>query len=148
MKESTMTAMDFDELVDLARNALDAIARGDPTPYLELYSDDEDITLGNPFGGFGKGRAAVVEQIERAASYYRDGHTTSFETVAQVVGPEIAYTVEIERFETKVAGQQELSELALRTTCVYRREADGWKLVHRHADPRVDRQSPESVIHH
>ena len=143
-----MGDMDFDELIVQARSALDAIAKGDPTGYQELYSDDEDITLGNPFGGFGRGRAAVYEQLERAASYYRDGRTTSFETVTQAVGPEIAYTVEIERFQAKVGGQQELSEIALRTTCVYRRQADGWKLVHRHADPRVETQQPGSVIHH
>jgi len=143
-----MSAMDFDELLGQARDALDAIAKGDPTKYEELYSDDDDITLGNPFGGFAKGRAAVLERIETAARLYRDGHVTSFETVAQSVGADIAYTVEIERFETKVGGQQELSQIALRVTCVYRREADGWKLVHRHADPRVDPQSPDSVIQH
>jgi ketosteroid isomerase-like protein len=143
-----MGANDFDELIDQARNALDAIAKGDPSGYQTLYSDQDDITLGNPFGGFGKGRVAVYEQLERAASYYRDGRTTSFETVSQEVGAEIAYTVEIERFEAKVGGQEDLSELALRVTCVYRLEADGWKLVHRHADPRVERQLPESVIRH
>ncbi len=137
---------DFDELLERARDALDSIVQGDPTGYKELYSDEDDITLGNPFGGFGKGTAAVYEQLERAASYYRDGRTMSIETVAQAVGADIAYTVEIERVEGKVGGQQELSEVALRVTCVYRREDDGWKLVHRHADPRVDRQSPESVI--
>lgn len=143
-----MSDMDFDELLDQARNALDAIVQGDPTGYQELYSDDEVITLGNPFGGFGKGTAAVYEQLERAASYYSGGRTTSIETVAQSVGPDFAYTVEIERVEAKVVGQQELSEVALRVTCVYRRESVGWKLVHRHADPGVERQPPESVIHH
>jgi ketosteroid isomerase-like protein len=143
-----MGAMDFDELVGQARKALDAIAKGDPSGYQALYSNDDDITLGNPFGGFGSGRTAVYEQLERAASYYRDGRTTAFETVTQAVGPEIAYTVEIERFQAKVGGRQELSELALRVTCIYRLEADGWKLVHRHADPRVERQLPETVIPH
>ncbi len=141
-----MGASDFDELLEQARNAADAIMKGDPTGYKELLSDEDDITLGNPFGGFGKGRAAVNEQLERAASYYRDGRATSFEPVAQAVGPDIAYTVEIERLESKVGGRSELSEIALRVTCIYRREGDGWRLVHRHADPRVEKQSPESVI--
>jgi ketosteroid isomerase-like protein len=143
-----MSDMDFEHVVDQSRNALDAIAKGDPTRYLELYSAGDDITLANPFGGFGKGRADVFERIELAASFYRDGQATSFEPVAKTVGSDIAYTVEIERFETKVGGQQELSQIALRVTCVYRREAGGWKLVHRHADPRVDRQSLDSVIQH
>ena len=129
-----------------ARAALDAIAKGRPDGYKALYSQAEDITLGNPFGGFGRGKEAVYEQLERAASHYRDGETISFETVAQSIGPELAYTVEIERFRAKVGGQDDTSDLALRVTCVYRREADGWKLVHRHADPRVERQRPESVV--
>lgn len=63
-----------------------------------------------------------------------------------LVTPDIAYTVEIERFKAKVGGRPELSELALRVTCIYRRENDGWKLVHRHADPRVSRQPAKSVL--
>ena len=141
-----MASTDFDELMIEARAALDAIAKGRPDGYKALYSQAEDITLGNPFGGFGRGKEAVYEQLERAASHYRDGETISFETVAQSIGPELAYTVEIERFRAKVGGQDDTSDLALRATCVYRREADGWKLVHRHADPRVERQRPESVV--
>jgi ketosteroid isomerase-like protein len=137
---------DFDEVMAQSRAALEQIANGIPDGYKALYSLGEDITLGNPFGGFGRGRAAVHEQLERAASHYRDGETTSFETVSQFVGADVAYTVEIERFKAKVGGQRETSDLALRVTCVYRREEDGWKLVHRHADPRVERQTAESVI--
>ena len=141
-------AADFDGLMTEARAALDSITRGDTTGYEALFSEDEDITLGNPFGGFGRGREEVLEQLRRAGSYYRDGTTTAFETVKQYVGSELAYTVEIERFRAKVGGDDDLSDLALRVTCIYRLETDGWKLVHRHADPRVDRQPAESVIQH
>lgn len=139
-------AAEFEDLMVEARAALDSIVKGDPDGYKALYSDMEDITLANPFGGFGRGRAAVVERIERAASHYRDGATTAFETVTQYVGADIAYTVEIERFRVKVGAQDHLSEVALRVTCIYRRETDGWRLVHRHADPRVDPQPADSVI--
>jgi len=139
---------DFDDLMIQARDALNQIARGNPDGYKELYSRQGDITLGNPFGGFGRGPDEVYEQLERAASHYRDGETIGFETVSHSVGADVAYTVEIERFRTKVGGQREVSDLALRVTCVYRREAEGWKLVHRHADPRVERQAAESVIVH
>lgn len=142
-----MASTNFDELLIVARDALRAIAQGDPSGYKTLYSDSDDITLGNPFGGFGYGRDAVHEQLDRAASHYRDGETTSFEEVSQSVGPELAYTVEIERFRSKVGGSDDLSDLALRVTCIYRLEADGWKLVHRHADPRVDRLPADAVLH-
>jgi ketosteroid isomerase-like protein len=141
-----MSSADFDDVMAQSRAALDQIAKGSPAGYKALYSAGNDITLGNPFGGFGRGSAAVYEQLERAASHYRDGETTSFETVSQFVGADIAYTVEIERFKAKVGGQRETSDLALRVTCVYRHEDDGWKLVHRHADPRVARQAAESVV--
>ena len=74
------------------------------------------------------------------------GETTGFETITKLISAELANTVEIERFIAKVAGRPELSPLALRVTCIDRREDDGWKLVHRHADPRVSRQPAESVL--
>lgn len=107
---------------------------------------DADITLGNPFGGFARGKDAVYERLERAASYYRDGEPATCETIAKSVGEDLAYTVEIERVRTKVDGREDLSDVAVRVTSIYRREPAGWKLLHRHADPAVGRQTADSVI--
>jgi ketosteroid isomerase-like protein len=137
---------DCDDVIEQSHDARGQIARGDASGYKALYSRGEDITLGNPFGGFGRGWDQVVEQVKRAASYYTDGKTTDFEMVAKAVTPEFAYTVETERFEAKVVGRAELAPLALRVTCVYRRENGAWKLVHRHADPRVAPQTADSVL--
>ena len=137
---------DFDDVIEQSQAALGQIARGDASGYKALYSRREDITLGNPFGGFARGWDQVVEQLERAASYYEDGKTTDFEMVMKAVTPELAYTVVIERIEAKVGGRAELAPVAVRVTCVYRREDGVWKLVHRHADPRVGRQTAESVL--
>ena len=136
----------FEDVLVQARAALTMITRGDASAYEALYSRNDDITLGNPFGGFGRGRDAVYEQLERAATYYRDGEPATYEAIAKSVGQDLAYTVEIERFRAKVGGREELSDVALRVTCIYRRESDGWKLLHRHADPRVGRQTADSVI--
>jgi len=136
----------FDATLTEAHTALDLIARGDPSGYKNLYSRADDITLGNPFGGFGRGWGEVVEQLERAASYYSEGHASRFDVVTKVVTPELAYTVMIEAIDVKVDGRAEPSTVCVRVTCIYRREAEGWKLVHRHADPRVTRQPAASVV--
>jgi ketosteroid isomerase-like protein len=141
-----MASSDFEQAIERSRAALDEILRGNPDGYKELYSRRADITLGNPFGGFGKGWAGVTEQLERAASYYRDGQATSIDTVSQVVGPDLAYRVVIERGTAKVGGSDQMSDLAVRVTCIYALEDDGWKLVHRHADPRVSRLPAEAVL--
>jgi ketosteroid isomerase-like protein len=141
-----MNAAEFDQVMIQSRAALDMIAKGNPEGYKALYSRASDITLGNPFGGFARGWEQVVEQLERAASNYSGGQTTGFETITQLTTAELAYTVEIERFNAVVRGRTDLSALALRVTCIYRREDGYWKLVHRHADPRVSRQSAETVL--
>jgi ketosteroid isomerase-like protein len=58
----------------------------------------------------------------------------------------MAHLVEIERFETKVAGADEISPAALRVTSVFRRGDDGWKLLHRHADRITPPCSGESIL--
>src|SRR4029079_1213921 len=129
-----------------ARAALEKIIKGDAAAYKSLYSDSEEITLANPFGGIAHGRDEVIETLDRAASNFRDGRTTGFETIERLVTPDLAYTLEIERYVAKVGGSSDLSEVALRVSCVYRRENGAWKLLHRHADPRVGPQPPGSVI--
>jgi ketosteroid isomerase-like protein len=141
--------MGYENLADAisaSHSATDRIMRGDSGGFKDLYSRSGDITLGNPFGGFGRGREGVFEQLDRAASYFSDGRAMEFEQIAKTAADEFAYTVEIERVEVKVAGRAEQSEFAARVTSVYRREQDGWRLIHRHADPRVSRQTADSVL--
>ena len=141
-----MASVDFEGAIQEARAALDMIVKGDAEAYKSLYSHGEEITLANPFGGIAHGRDAVIETLDLAASNFRDGHTTDFEKIEWLVTPDLAYTLEIERYVAKVGGSSELSDIALRVSCIYRLEGDGWKLLHRHADPRVGPQTPESLI--
>jgi ketosteroid isomerase-like protein len=59
---------------------------------------------------------------------------------------DLAYIVELERFETKVGGADEITPVALRVTSIFRRESGEWKLLHRHADPTSSARPAESVI--
>jgi ketosteroid isomerase-like protein len=60
-----------------------------------------------------------------------------------VVSGDFAFTVGVERQQdARIGGQREGVRRALRATQVFRKEADGWKLVHRHADQMTDKQEP------
>jgi ketosteroid isomerase-like protein len=141
-----MASADFDQAIAESHAATDGVLKGNPDGFKALYSCREDLTLGNPFGGFARGWDQVVEQLERACSYYRDGEAAVFEPVARAVGSELAYTVELKRARAKVAGSSDVREFAVRVTSIYRNEQDGWRLIHRHADPRVSRQTAESML--
>ena len=141
----TSTA-DFDALIEPYHEALGGIINGDPSGYKAIFSQRDDVTLGNPFGPFGRGRVEVEARLELAASNYSGGELAEFETVSKQVTPELAYLVEVERYRAKVGDREEATALALRVTSIFRPEDGIWKLVHRHADPITDFRPAESVI--
>jgi ketosteroid isomerase-like protein len=122
------------------------ITRGNPEVYKSLWSRHDDVTLANPFGPPVRGWQAVSDRLDLAASKYRDGQDFESENVVTVIAPELAYTVEIERFRTRVGGSDELSSVAVRATTVFRREDDAWKVTHRHGDPITSMRPAESVL--
>jgi ketosteroid isomerase-like protein len=141
-----MTARSLDEAIQESHAALGAISNGDVEPYMALYSDSEDVTLGNPFGPFVRGREAVRGAGERAASRYRDGQVAGFERVATHVADGLACVAEVETFRAKVGSSASPASVRLRVTSVYRQEDGIWRLVHRHADPITTPQAADSVI--
>jgi ketosteroid isomerase-like protein len=146
-KETQMTSAEsFDQAIEANHHALDQIASGDPSGFFELYSDSEEATLANPFGPPARGRAQIEEAVQRAASNYREGRVVEFVSFAKVETDEFGYTLDIERFEAKVGGSDEVTPVALRVTCIFRAEDGMWKLVHRHADPITTIQPAESVV--
>ena len=136
----------FNQAIEASHRALDEIARGNPDGFFELYSRRDDATLANPYGPPTRGWSEIEEVGRRAASNYRDGGAIEFENFAKYETSDLGYILEIERFQTKVAGAEEVTPVSLRVTSVFRLEEGTWKLLHRHADPITTSRPGESVI--
>ncbi len=141
-----MAQNDLDSAIEQSHAAGDAILKGNPGGYKTLYSGREDVTLGNPFGPYARGRMKVEETLDGAASHYRGGELTGVELIANYASDDLACIVEVERGRAKVGGGEELVPLAVRVTSVFRLERGAWKLVHRHADPITTPRPAASVI--
>jgi uncharacterized protein (TIGR02246 family) len=138
-------ARQLEETIAHSHRALEAILNGDPSLYLELFADRDDITLGNPFGPFGQGRTAVAATLANAANKYQRG-TARVERVALYGNADFVCLVEIEHDRAQLSGSDEISEFSVRVTSIYERIGGAWKLIHRHADPINTQRPAQSVI--
>jgi hypothetical protein len=59
---------------------------------------------------------------------------------------ELAYSVWLEKDQERVAGQEELSSLAVRVTHIYRWEEGSWKLIHLLGDAIVEKTEATAVL--
>ena len=141
-----MDESDFDRVVERYHQAMSSFRTGDPKPIQRLFSDREDVSLANPFGGIARGPMQVAETQRRNATNYQEGDADGFETISKHVTPDLAYLVEVERGRAKVAGGEDLVSLALRATTIFRREDGTWKVLHRHADQLTTYRPPGSAI--
>ena len=139
-------AADLEAVIEASHRALDAFFHGDASPMKLLFSPSDDVSLANPFGPPRRGWSEVDDAMEQAAANYKDGGAIGFEQVSKYVTPELGYTVEIEHYEAKVGGGDEVVPVSLRCTTVFRHEDDGWTIVHRHADPITTPRTADTVL--
>ena len=137
---------ELDKLIQQDHEALVAFCLGDPEPKKRLFSHGDDVTLANPLGPPARGWQQVAAVIDGAAAMLRDGEPTGFERISEYETTDLAYMVEIERSTAKFGGAEEPSSVALRATTIFRREEDGWKIVHRHADAITTPRPVESIL--
>lgn len=140
-----MTAKTLEDAIAQNHAALDAMVKGDSTGYESMLSDRDDVTWGNPFGPFARGREGVEAALAGAAARMRDGRSGEPEHVATYLSDGLAVVVQVEHGESRFEGAQALSSSTLRVTSVFRREGENWKLVHRHADPITTPRESASV---
>jgi ketosteroid isomerase-like protein len=119
---------------------------GDPTLWKQKSSQGEDATIFGAFGGYEKGWKEVGPRYDWAASQYRpSGTRKKVEYLNVSVSGDMAYSVGIERDEAQLAGHGKSEPRALRVTQIFRRENGAWKLVHRHADPLMEKKAPTAA---
>ncbi len=120
---------------------------GDPSLWKQSASHRDDAMILGAFGGYGeKGWDAVGARYDWASSQYKPGGATlKVEYLGIVVSGDLAFTVGIERQTGARVGDQNPTQRALRATQIFRREGGTWKLLHRHADPLVEKKAPDTV---
>jgi ketosteroid isomerase-like protein len=136
---------DLNKLRDQYHQSVAAFIQGDPGVQKPLWSRRDDVTLANPLGPPAKGFDAVRQIMDSAALQISEGDGYTFDTIAWVETADLAYEVGIQRNRAKLGDAAEKVPITLRVTTVFRREDDGWKIVHRHADAINAPRSAQSV---
>jgi hypothetical protein len=138
--------MQLDEVIDQFHQALNQFANGNPEAVKAIYSHSGDVSLANPWGPPVVGWERVSDALDSAAARFKDGRLTALETLTRHVTSGLACFLDIEHWEAKVGGGDEISPFVLRVTSIYRPEGDTWALVHRHADPVTTLKAPDAVL--
>lgn len=115
------------------RRASAQFVLGDAEALLALCATEEPMHICGAFGGYECGVETVRQRIGWAAKQLSGG-TFDEEVLIERVGAEDAMTFAVETIEARVAGAPVPVRQVLRVTQVYRRQSDGWRLAHRHAD--------------
>lgn len=120
---------------------------GDPTLWKQNASQRDDATILGAFGGYEKGWNEVGPRYDWASSQYKDsGAKMKVEYLNTGVSGNLGFTVAIERQEeVRLGGQQNPTQRALRVTQIFRKEGGAWKLMHRQADPLMEKKAPSAV---
>lgn len=136
MADDRVPQADLDELLRINAESATAFIRGDMRGYLELIRHSVDYTLMPPHGGDTvHGFEATDEWLDEASQFFR-GDVANPEVEQVYASGDLAVLVVVERQEADV-GEHPRQDWSLRVTLVFRRTAEGWELVHRHADPLV-----------
>ena len=72
------------------------------------------------------------------ASQFSEGRQTR-EVLVSAADGDMAYVVQLEHLHVTPPGQAQEVTIHYRVTMVFRRERDGWRIVHRHADQNLER---------
>jgi ketosteroid isomerase-like protein len=137
----TITEADLTELADLIDKGRDAWINGHPPGEDEssrlLQADD--ATIFGPFGGVAPiGTAPRVRpDIQRKFAARFGGGSGSTDVVGMIVEGDLVVAVYVDRSTVRFDGNDVETPWMLRTTEVFRKHADGWVRIHRHADPLV-----------
>ena len=119
------------------------LQNGKPEAFKALWSHADDVTLSGGFGGtVEKGWEQVGRRLDWVGAQFSNGTNTIERIVAKANGA-IGYVVQIERLRFQVPGQAHESTRDYRVTMLFRREAEGWRIVHRQADSNMMKAAPQ-----
>jgi ketosteroid isomerase-like protein len=119
------------------------LQNGRPTEFKALWSQADDVTLSGGFGGtIEKGWEQVSRRLDWVGAQFSKG-TNTIERITFNANGDLGYVVQIEHIRFHVPGQAKESTRDFRVTMLFRRESEGWRIIHRQADSQMTKQAPQ-----
>lgn len=115
--------------------ASDAFVDGEIGPLDTISTRTSPASIFPPNGLTVTGADEVNAFNARGAAAFGPGGENAFEVIHSSADGDLAYLVGVQHSRVRIQGQPDPVPMHLRLTEVFRRETDGWKLIHRHADP-------------
>lgn len=125
---------EFYTFLQQCRNAVGQQVGGNTAPFHQLWAHTDDVVLMGAAGAHQIGWTEVDSHLTWAAEHLAYTRWDVINLMTQLDG-DLAVTVDLEKMSAPAA--QPPLERTLRVTQVYRRTADGWKLIVRHGDPWI-----------
>lgn len=136
-----MTDDDIQDLIQRVHMAQTDWVNGKFNPLFDLTNG----TIFGPFGGHAVGGPGLSEGQAALAAQFHDG-TTELDVVNTIVADDVICLVMVERNTVRFDGDTESRPWILRTTMIFRRAGDTWSLLHRHADPLIERRDLTATL--
>jgi ketosteroid isomerase-like protein len=128
---------EFHEFLARVDSAQLELQNGKAEAFKALWSRADDITLSGGFGGtIETGWAQIGRRLDWVATQYSNG-THTHEEVTHGISGDLGYVVQLEHIQFVAPGQTTQSIRDYRVTMVFRKEAEGWRIIHRQADSHM-----------
>lgn len=135
-----MNGDDFQHFLQTREAAARAYVNGDSGPLADLSARQEPASFFGPRGSHVVGAQTVSETYRRDAKTFHSGSKTHFEILHRGVSGDLGYWVGYQHANVYLGEPAKLTPMKLRVTEIFRREPDGWKLIHRHADTTAEQK--------
>lgn len=135
--------VEFDTFLKAVDAAQVELQNGKAEPFKAIWSRADDITLSGGFGGtVEKGWANVSARLDWVGANFSKG-TNKIERVVTNQDGKLGYVVQLEHISFIAPETGNAATRDYRVTMIFRREKDGWRIVHRQADSNLTKQAPK-----
>jgi ketosteroid isomerase-like protein len=143
VSKEAAASQEFEAMLARVDAAQRELQNGRPEAFKALWSHADDITLSGGFGGtVEKGWEAISRRLDWVGAQFSEG-TNTIERIVTKANGTLGYVVQIEHIRFYVPGQQKESTRDYRVTMLFRREPEGWRIIHRQADSQMMKQAPK-----